>query len=82
MADANSTAPNNNEVGQRLHQLTLDLIAIHELCIELSETPKKCYLQTAVQRMAEMCAKELEHCSNLLGHEQDYATNHFDKFGV
>lgn len=48
MADSNSTAPNNNEVGQRLHQLTLDFIAIHELAIELSENPKKGYLQTAV----------------------------------
>lgn len=79
MADANFTAPNTKEVSQRLHQLTLDLIAIHELSIELSETPKKGYLQTAVQRMTEMCAKELEHCSNLLGYGQDYATTHFDQ---
>lgn len=80
MAESNSTASNIEIVKSKINQLTLDLIAIHEISIDSFEEPQATHYQTTLQRMTEMCARELEKCSDLLGSNNGCATAHFDRF--
>lgn len=83
MADNDSTSSTIIEVRQRLNQLTLDLIALHEVANDAYEgQDKKHHLHTVLYRMTESCAKELEHCATLLGGSDGFATAHFDRYEV
>ncbi len=83
MANADATASNIIEVRQRLNQLTLDLIALHEVSNDAYEgNDKKHHLHTVLYRMTESCAKELEHCAALLGGSDGFATAHFNRYEV
>lgn len=73
MANIDSTAQAINPetleaVIQRLEQLSLDMIALHELILDLEGIdPGKTYYRTILQTMTRACAIDVNNCLKQLG---------------